>query len=123
VLDERGGRHEEQLGIDDVYSQRKNVNAETANKIAHAKETELRRMIEQCEQLAQHQAPAILEEARQQATQTLGGEIDRLKALQRQNPNVRDEEIDYFEQQLHDVNRLIETAHLRLDALRVIVST
>ena len=123
VLDERGGRHEEQLGIDDVYSQRKNVNAETANKIAHAKETELRRMIEQCEQLAQQQAPAILEEARQQATQTLGGEIDRLKALQRRNPNVRDEEIDYFEQQLHDVNRLIETAHLRLDALRVIVST
>ncbi len=123
VLDERGGRHDEQLGLDDIYRLRKTVNAETANKIAHAKETELRRMTEQCEQLAQQQAPAILEEARQQAGLTLGGEIDRLKALQRQNPNVRDEEIQYFERRLNEVNRLIETAHLRLDALRVIVST
>ena len=123
VLDERGGRHEEELGIDDVYNQRKPVNAETANKIVQAKENELRRMVDQCEGLAQQQAPAILDDARQQAMHTLGAEIDRLKALQRQNPNVRDEEIHYFEQQLKDVNRLIETAHLRLDALRVIVST
>ena len=123
VLDERGGRHEEQLGIDDVYNQRKPVNAETANKIVHAKETELRRMVEQCEGHAQQQTPAILDDARQQAMHTLGAEIDRLKALQHQNPNVRDEEIHYFEQQLNEVNRLIETAHLRLDALRVIVST
>jgi len=123
VLDERGGSHEDQLGIDDVYNLRKSVNAETANRIVHAKEAELRRMIERCEQLAQQQAPAILEQAHQQAVHTLGGEIDRLKALQRQNPNVRDEEIRYFEQQLAEVSRIIETAHLRLDALRVIVST
>ncbi|VAW73512.1 RNA polymerase associated protein RapA [hydrothermal vent metagenome] len=123
VLDERGGRHDEQLGLDDIFQLRKTVNAETANKIVHAKETELRRMIGQCEQLAQQQAPAILEQARQQATDTLGSEIERLNALQRQNPNVRDEEIRFFEQQLGNVNQLIETAHLRLDALRVIVST
>jgi ATP-dependent helicase HepA len=123
VLDDRGNRHEDQLGIDDVYNLRKAVNAETANRIVQAKEPELRHMIEQCEQLAQQQAPEILQQAHQQATHTLGAEIDRLKALQRQNPNVRDEEIQYFEQQLQDVNRLIESAHLRLDALRVIVST
>ncbi|HED52547.1 MAG TPA: RNA polymerase-associated protein RapA [Gammaproteobacteria bacterium] len=123
VVDERGNRHEEQLGIDDVYNQRKAVNAETANRIAKAKETELRRMVEQCEQLARQQAPEILEQAHQQAIHTLGAEIDRLKALQRQNPNVRDEEIHFFEQQLTDINQLIESAHLRLDALRVIVST
>ena len=123
LVDEKGGRHDEQLGIDDVYNQRKPVNAEIANKIVHTKETALRRMVKHCEQLAQQQAPAILETAQQQAIHTLGGEIDRLKALQRQNPNVRDEEIRYFEQQLHAVSRLIETAHLRLDALRVIVTT
>ncbi|TCK17944.1 ATP-dependent helicase HepA [Thiogranum longum] len=123
VLDERGKRHEEQLGIDDVYNLRKTVNAETANRIAKAKEADLRRMVAQCEQLAHQQAPEILEQAHQQATHTLGAEIDRLKALQHQNPNVRDEEIHYFEQQLNEINRVIETAHLRLDALRVIVST
>ena len=123
VLDEHGRQHEAQLGIDDVYNLRKAVNAETANRIVQAKESELRHMIEQCEQLAQQQAPEILEQAHQQAMHTLGAEIDRLKALQRQNPNVRDEEIRHFEQQLEAVNRLIESAHLRLDALRVIVST
>ena len=123
VLDEHGRRHEDALGIDDVYSLRKGVNAETANRIVQAKESELRRMVEQCERLAQREAPAILEQARRQATQLLGGEIDRLKALQQRNPNVRDEEIRYFEEQLTAVRQLIDSAHLRLDALRVIVST
>ena len=46
-----------------------------------------------------------------------------LRALQKINPNVRDEEIVFFEQQLATLSRVLESAALRLDALRVIVAT
>jgi ATP-dependent helicase HepA len=49
-------------------------------------------------------------------------EINRLKALQQVNPNVRDDEIAFYQQQLQALTRLIDATRLRLDALRVIVT-
>ena len=49
-------------------------------------------------------------------------EVNRLKALQQVNPNVRNAEIDFFEQQLQALAQLIDATRLRLDALRVIVA-
>ena len=49
-------------------------------------------------------------------------EINRLRALQKVNPNVRDAEIDFFDQQLKALTQLIDATRLRLDALRVVVT-
>ena len=58
-----------------------------------------------------------------QSRQILEKEINRLKALSRINPNIRTDEIDYFEDQLTALSQALEAASLRLDALRVIVAT
>jgi len=50
-------------------------------------------------------------------------EIDRLRALRQVNPNVRDEEIEYLERQQELITGILESATLRLDAVRVIIST
>lgn len=50
-------------------------------------------------------------------------EIERLKALRQVNPNVRDEEIQFFEQQLQQLTGALKSSNLRLDAVRVIVAT
>jgi ATP-dependent helicase HepA len=50
-------------------------------------------------------------------------EINRLEALQQVDPNARDEEVAYFQQQLQALSQLIDATRLRLDALRVIVAT
>ena len=70
----------------------------------------------------QQQAPAIFKAAHAQAEDILLREVNRLKALQQVNPNVRDTEIDFFDQQLQALTRLIDATRLRLDALRVIVA-
>jgi len=49
--------------------------------------------------------------------------VDRLKALRRVNPNVREEEIAFFEVQQKALVKAIDNAVPRLDALRVIVTT
>jgi len=46
-----------------------------------------------------------------------------LKALKKVNPNVRDEEITFFETQWQMLEQVLDSAAPRLDALRVIVAT
>ena len=54
---------------------------------------------------------------------TLHKEVHRLKALRLVNPNVRAEEIEFFEQELRNLSEIMASTSLRLDAIRVIVAT
>jgi ATP-dependent helicase HepA len=60
--------------------------------------------------------------ARDNGRKLLGHEIERLVALQRVNPGVRDEEIAFFRDRLDRFETALEHARLRLDAVRVIVA-
>lgn len=53
----------------------------------------------------------------------LENEIDRLNALKKVNPQVRNEEIDFFKQQLCAFNTALKHPFNRLDALRLIITT
>lgn len=63
----------------------------------------------------------ILQAAIQHAHDQLDGEATRLKELRKVNPNVREEEIRIAENVIADVARHIGKAHLRLDAVRLIL--
>jgi hypothetical protein len=52
----------------------------------------------------------------------LDGEAQRLRELRKVNPGVRFEEIELAEGMVEDVARAIAGAHLRLDAVRMIVN-
>ncbi|MBI1194418.1 MAG: RNA polymerase-associated protein RapA [Gammaproteobacteria bacterium] len=99
------------------------VDGSTAGKIVRAYIDQLRDMIKLAEAEADKQVPALLAAAHRHGQQTLQREIDRLKALQRHNPNVRDEEIAFFEIQLEALSEALTNSSPRLDAIRVIVTT
>lgn len=88
-----------------------------------AREQVIRSLLAAAERLAQAQVPEILATAHSHSEHTLRTEINRLRALRRVNPNVREEEIRFFEQQLETLGRALDQASLRLDAVRVIVAT
>jgi ATP-dependent helicase HepA len=88
-----------------------------------AREAVIRRLLEAGERLAQAQVPELLAAAHSHSEHTLLTEINRLKALRRVNPNVRAEEIRFFERQLETLARALDQASLRLDAVRVILAT
>ncbi len=106
-----------------IGAQHEPVEAKTARKISHACRETLRGMLRQAETRARQQAPAILEAAHARADQTLTGEIDRLRALRRVNPNIRAQEIEFLEDERRTLNQAIASARPRLDALRVIIAT
>ena len=62
-----------------------------------------------------------LKAAMSQAHERLDGEARRLKELRKVNPNIRQEEIKIAENVIADVTRHIAKAHLRLDAVRLIL--
>jgi len=123
VVDSDGKDMGETLDHETIKATRERLDRTTANKIIHAYTKELREMIDAGERHALQRAPEILSSARNQADETLQREIERLNALVEVNPNVRREEVDFFEQQLAAVTEAIESAAPRLDALRIVIST
>jgi ATP-dependent helicase HepA len=123
LVDERGTDHNERIKHNAINHAAQEVDRGTAVKIIGAKQKALKAMLAKCEQHAQAQAPAILKHARTVAETTISTEINRLKALRQVNPNVREDEIEFFETQLEALNTLIDASQLRLDAVRVIVVT
>lgn len=122
VIDQYGKEHASTLGHARINQQSNAVPKDTAKKVINSYTKNLREMLAGSEQLAQQQAPQILQTAHQQTRQTLMTEINRLKGLRTVNPNVRDEEIIFFETQLEALTQALDATHIRMDALRIIVA-
>ena len=99
------------------------IDADTAKNVVRSQTSEIKAMIEIAEQLANAQKPQLIAKARQQAMTTLETEIERLQALKAHNPNVREEEIQFFEGQREAIKMALSTATVHLDAIRIIVAT
>ena len=123
LVDEHGSSDYPGLLHDVINSHQQLVPVEIAKQVIQLKKTLIRQLVSVSEDLARAQTPNIIPSAHKQIKQTFTQEIERLKALSKVNPTVREEEIQFFEQQLQSLARLFDSAGLRLDALRVIVAT
>ncbi len=72
--------------------------------------------------LAENQLQGLIEQAKESMEKSLGYEINRLEALQKINPAIRDEEIIFFKKQRQESQEYMHSATLKLQALRVIVN-
>lgn len=120
VIDAQGNDHAERLSHAVMAGNQESVQPTVAKKILHHYATQLRSMLAAAEQLAQQRSAALMAEAHAHAAQLLEGEIDRLKALKRVNPNVRDAEIQFLQSQWKALSLALNAASVRLDAQRVI---
>lgn len=123
LLDEQGNGDYPYLDHESINQFLLSVAASIAKQVIQMKEDVIRELLLKSEQQAHSQAPQLIAQAEARIQQTLGPEIERLKALHKINPNVRDEEIHYFEQQLQQLTNALKSSNLRLDAVRVIVAT
>ncbi|HNP26944.1 MAG TPA: RNA polymerase-associated protein RapA [Nitrosomonas sp.] len=101
----------------------KTISQDIAKRVIELKKEIIQEMIAASEQLAYTQIPTLSEQTRNRAHAMFTTEIERLVALQKVNPNVRPEEIRFLEQQLSNFMQALDTARIRLDAIRVIVAT
>lgn len=78
-------------------------------------------MLKAARDYARETKSRILQEAMATAHTRLDGEATRLRELRKVNANVRAEEIKIAEKAIEDVTRHISKAHLRLDAVRLVL--
>jgi len=98
------------------------VNSEVANKVIKLHGTTLKSMLAKNETLVREHVPGIMEAASNSAAREYQQEIDRLLALRTVNPNIRQEEIDYFNQEAEQIQRQLSATVAQLDAIKVIIA-
>lgn len=122
IIDEHGKQHGHILDRDIIKQLLQRVDIDTSIKIIKARQTELGELIKSAETAAEQQVAELVDTARLRGQEALGREVDRLTALQRINASVRDEEIEFFREQLTAFEKSLNHARLRLDAVRVMVA-
>jgi len=123
LIDLKGRDFSDKITFDQVTRVREKVDRQTSKKIIDAYTGELRAMLANAEIIAQKQAPEKLQVISKNINGNLENEINRLIALQKVNPNVRDAEIQFFQNQQKALNESLAKASVRLDALRVLITT
>lgn len=123
LVDQTGKNLSKILSPKDIKLTAEAVSEDIAHKVIRNQEATIRQMITSTGEMAQQQTPAILESASRYGQDILFEEINRLRELREVNPNIRDEEIVFFETQWAQLNKSLNSASPRLDAVRVIVVT
>jgi len=77
-------------------------------------------LLRRARELAEARVPGIIEGARRDMAAQLDHEIARLRELRKVNRSVRAEEVDLLVEQKAALDQRLQTARLRLDALRLI---
>ncbi|MCW8091844.1 RNA polymerase-associated protein RapA [Alteromonas sp. ASW11-130] len=93
-----------------------------AQQLVGALKAQLETQISRVTALAHTQANKVLQGALTTMRESLSDQAERLQSLQKRNPAVRDEEIEFVNQQMTALEKALTSADVRLDALRVVVN-
>jgi ATP-dependent helicase HepA len=80
-------------------------------------------MITHAEKLAAKLESSLIDTARTQMKNLQQSESERLQALAKVNPNIRQDEIDHLAAETDKLQHYLASAHLKLEAVRVAVIT
>jgi len=121
LLDKSANNLSAKVSFEQLNKQLKPVGRQTGSKLAGALQTLIHPLIAQATTMAESQLESIIQHAQQHAEQSLSAQQQRLIALRRFNPSVRQDEIDSLTEQQQQLALYISKARLKLDAIRLIV--
>jgi ATP-dependent helicase HepA len=92
-----------------------------AAQVVKQRQGQIEQLLTQAEGVVEQQARVAVVDSTARMEKGYGSELERLLALQRVNPNVRQEEIDALREESQTLLHHIHSARLRLDAVRILV--
>ena len=122
IIDEQGKQHGHILDRDIIKQLMQRVDIDTSIKIIKARQTVLGDLIKRAETAAEAQVADLVDAAKTRGRAVLGREADRLTALRQINASIREEEIQFFREELSNFESSLNHARLRLDAVRIMVA-
>lgn len=121
LLDGQGNDLAAKVDFERFTSQLKAINRHNASKVVNAVQQNVHHLLQLGETQVVPQAQEMIVRATEKAQNNLTAELNRLRALQQVNPNIRDDEIELLEEQRTEILTALGEANWRLDALRLIV--
>lgn len=121
LLDAQGSDRSARIAHEDLHGLCLAKNRKLADTVVRSQHERLGPWLERAETLANEQTETVVTSARQRVMEELGHERQRLAALARVNPNVRDEELTELRAREARLVSLLDDVRVRLDALRLIV--
>ncbi len=100
---------------------KKKIAKTTLKQIVKSQRDVVLERVKDAEKIAELALPEIKAAALEKAEQALGAEIQRLQQLREVNSNIREEEVEHLKEKMVHLKQHIETASLKLDALRVVL--
>ncbi|WP_353980812.1 RNA polymerase-associated protein RapA [Salinicola endophyticus] len=122
LLDESGANLSDKVSFSGLSRNLQRVKKGVARELLKSRHEQLRALLKSGEQEALRELPTLVERAQTEMRATLDGELARLKALARRSGAIRADEQAALSQERADLDAAIESAALRLDAVRVIVT-
>ncbi len=122
LLDHNGKDLNAVLGIDQLGKLLQKVPRNNAQELVRHARPALIDMLQKAEDKAKPQQVELIAAAQHKVKEEISAELDRMKALAKVNPNVRQSEIDYLQERLAASQHYLSQAKLRLDSLRVIMT-
>ncbi|MEX0604576.1 MAG: RNA polymerase-associated protein RapA [Marinobacter sp.] len=99
-----------------------NIRRRTAQAIVPRIRAEVETMVDHCDGLAAERLEPLRDAARQRVRDSLQPEIRRLESLRRHNPAIRDEEVQFFNDQLAAAESAVDRASMAVEGIRVIIT-
>ena len=121
LLDKAGNDLAANVSFDQFNQQLSAVGRQTASKLAGALQGPVHPLITSATNKAEQQLAELKQEAIEKMQNSLQEEVERLTSLKKINPNIRDEEINFFTYQAKELEKYIDKSQLKLDAIRLIV--
>lgn len=83
---------------------------------------DIENILNQSNKLAEAQMTEIIDCAVLEMKKDIKHESDRLEALQKVNPSIRNDEIDFFKHHINESQHFMQSAKLKLEAIRVVIN-
>ncbi len=119
VISSNGLNLSEALSHEELNSLSERVRKHTANEIIQYARPQISQLVEQAKALAEPQQTILIDTALAEIANEGSDDIERLVALAKVNPNIRQEEIDQLSHNASLLKEYLSTAQLRLDAIRL----
>jgi ATP-dependent helicase HepA len=121
LLDENQNVRTEMFETSFIQSNTSSVPHNVALQIIKMKQAEIKNTIKASESIATTQVSNLIESCLIEADDYLSHEIDRLSSLSQLNSNVRDDEINFFQEQKHLTLTAIKTGQIKMNGIRILV--
>ncbi len=122
LIDQTSQDLTEQFDFDALQGVVIQLNKQIITQLINNHQERLKNMFAQAENIATQNCMQQIQLKTIEMASNFNQEIQRLKSLQKENPNIRDDEISSMEKQKNELDTVMNKAYARLDSSRLIVA-